>query len=106
MSVIKRDRKQSASELVKAIETFVMLLRDEEEDDAADDLMNAATELRSTESGTEPFRKAVQKVIEAFDGDHELMVYTHQRKPDGEWTRADELSADSSRVLSLAKRLR
>lgn len=106
MSVIKRDRKQSASELVKAIETFVMLLRDEEEDDAADDLMNAATELRSTESGTEPFRKAVQKVIEAFDGDHELMVYTHQRKPDGEWTRADELSAASSRVLSLAKRLR
>lgn len=106
MSVIKRDRKQSASELVKAIEKFVLLLREEEEDDAADDLMTAATNLRASQSGSASFRQAVQSVIEAFEGDHELMVYTHQRKPDGDWTKADELSAASSRVLSLAKRLR
>jgi hypothetical protein len=106
MTVIKRDRKESASELVKAIEKFVGLLRDQEEDDAADELVKAAEALRKNEAGGEGYRTALASVVEAFEGEHDLMVYTHQRKPDGEWTPADELALASSRVLSLAKRLR
>ncbi len=106
MTVIKRDRKQTTNELVKAIEAFVKLLRNQGEEAAVRDLNKAAALLGTSEPGTKENREAIQIVIDAFDGEHELNSYTHTRKNTDEWTEADELSLASSRVLSLTRRMR
>lgn len=106
MTVIKRDRQSSAQDLVKAIEQLNILLAEQGENDAVADLKIASEKLKQSQAGTPTFKEAVTMVIDAFEGDHELMAYTHQRAEGAkEWTEAEELSIVSSRVLSLARRV-
>lgn len=45
-------------------------------------------------------------IVDAFEGEHELMAYTFQRdNAAGQWTAAEVLSQASARVLSLARRI-
>lgn len=104
MTVIKRDRNATKSDLLQAIEKLCPLLLDQGEKDAVEDLKNAATELRGAGDGSESANEAIEKIIDAFEGDHELMAYTMTRDTK-EWTAAEELSVASSRVLSLARRM-
>ena len=104
-TTIKRNRSSTKSDLVEALRPLIDLLHDQDEEDAAKDLSDAADELAGCEAGSEQMASAVKKIIEAFEGEHELMAYTHQR--DGEqWADAEMLSQASSRVLSLARRLK
>ena len=105
MTVIKRSRNDSNSDLVKAIQHLVPYLKDQKEHDAAADLEKAATTLTSSPAGSPAYIEAINLVVEAFEGDHELIAYTFQRDNGGQWTEAEELSQASARVLSLAKRL-
>jgi hypothetical protein len=106
MTVIKRDRKNSSSDLIVALDKLIPLLRDQKEDEAIADLAQARTLLQSSEPGSESHNKAVGIVLDAFEGDHELSAYTHQRAGATDWTEFEELSLASNRVLSLARRIR
>ena len=103
MSVIKRDRNSSKTDLTQSIYKLCYLLEGQKEFEAVEDLKKAATLLSSNEPGSEDFVKGVEIVIDAFEGDHELMAYTFQRDTD-KWTEVEELANQSSRVLTLARR--
>ena len=55
--------------------------------------------------GSAAIKEVAGTVVEAFDGDLELIAYTFTREGH-EWSEAEQLSLASSRVLSLARRLR
>ena len=105
MTVIKRSRQDSTADLVSAIEALVPLLKDQKETDAAADLTEAAEALRTAKAQSDAHKAAVAKIIDAFEGDHELIAYTFQRDTGGQWTEVEELSQASARVLSLARRM-
>jgi hypothetical protein len=105
MTVIKRSRANTSQDLVAAIEKLCPLLENQKEFDAVVDLKKASIVIGKAQEGTEEHRAAVDAVIDAFEGDHELMAYTHQRDTD-QWTEVEELSQQSSRVINLARRLR
>jgi len=105
MTVIKRDKKDSTADLVTAIEKLIPLLKNQDEDEAIEDLQAAVKSLHGAQPGTAPHKAAVAKIIDAFEGDHELSAYTIQGKST-EWSEAAELSIASNRVLSLAMRMR
>jgi signal transduction histidine kinase len=106
MTVIKRDRKDSAQDLVTAIDKLNPLLAEQGEHDAVADLKKIAGDLKRAQLGTDPFKAAVDALLDAFEGDHELIAYTHQRKDSSEWTPAEELAIASCRVLNLARRMK
>lgn len=106
MTVIKRDRKDSAADLVAAIDKLNPLLAEQSEHDAVIDLKKIAADLKRSQVGTDAFKSAIDQLIDAFEGDHELIAYTHQRKDTSEWTPAEELAIASCRVLNLARRMK
>ena len=106
MTLIKRSQTDNAKALIQAIESLTPLLRAQKENDAADDLDGAAKALVDVDPGSSQLKETVALIIDAFEGDHELMPYTFQREGSkGEWTEAEELSEASNRVLSLARRM-
>ncbi len=105
MTVIKRSRQDSSVDLVTAIEALIPYLRDQKENDAADALVGAADKLRESKPKSPDQKEAVAAIIDAFEGDHELISYTFQRENGGQWTEVEELSQASARVLSLARRM-
>ena len=102
--ILKRNRSESNTDLVTALEDFIELLKSEEEDDAAHDLHASLDILIDAKPGSEEQINAAQAILECFDGDHELNVYTLHKQTE-EWTKADQLSNVSTRVLSLTKRI-
>jgi hypothetical protein len=106
MTIIKRDRKNSSADLVVAIEKLIPLLRDQNEDEAVEDLVKASELLTRNAPGSDKHREAVNIIVDAFEGDHELSAYTHQRAGANDWTEVEELSLASNRVISLARRMR
>ncbi len=107
MAVVKRDKSASTGDLMLAIERLVPLLKNQKEDDAIASLSDAVGLLRDAGPGTNSHKEAIEKIIDAFEGEYELMAYTFQRQGnDNEWTEADELSQASSRVLTLARRMK
>lgn len=105
MTVIKRSRQDSSSDLVQAIEELIPYLKDQKENEAAEALAQAKDALKKAKAGTPAHKDAVASVIDAFEGDHELISYTYQRDNGGQWTEVEELSQASARVLSLARRM-
>lgn len=104
--VIKRSRQDSSADLVAAIETLVPLLKDQKEHEAADALKDAAQKLRGAKAETAEHKAAIATVIDAFEGDHELIAYTFQREgAANQWTEVEQLAHASARVLSLARRM-
>jgi len=106
MTVIKRSRQDSSADLIAAIDALVPLLRGQKEGEAADALLAAAAALKSAKGQGDGQKAAVAAIVDAFEGDHELISYTFQRQ-DGshQWTEVEELSHASSRVISLARRM-
>ena len=104
MTIIKRNRLTTNSDLISAIEKLCPLLERQKEFDAVADLRKAVEQLRSAPENSTTRKEAIDCIVEAFEGEHELMAYTLQRETD-QWTEVEELSQISSRVLSLARRL-
>jgi hypothetical protein len=105
MAVIKKNPSATKDDLLKALDKLIPLLKDQDEDDAAEDLETAAKNLKTAAVGSKEAKAAINTIIDAFEGEHELMAYTMQRESQ-QWTEAEELSLASSRVLNLARRLR
>ena len=93
------------TDLLEALNPLIELLETQDETEAAADLRVAADTLKDCKPQTPEMTAAVNQIIAAFEGDHELLAYTLQREGE-QWTEAEELSQASSRVLSLARRLR
>jgi len=106
MVVIKRSRKASASELVSALTVLMPYLRDQGEEEACVDLEKASATLSKSEIGSGDYKEAIAIIIDAFEGDHELMPYAMPRDSKGKWTEVEELCAASSKVYNLASRLK
>ncbi len=107
MAVIRRDRKSSSLELVKALRRLAPLLAGQGENDAATFMTSAATALEKQEQGSKAFAATIVGVLAAFEGEEfELMAYTLKTSDDRDWSQADELSVASNRVLALARRLK
>ncbi len=105
MTVIKRSQKDTTTDLITAIDVLIPLLRDQKEDEAVGVLATAAKALKSAKPQSAEHRQAVASVVDAFEGDHELISYTFQRDNGSQWTEVEELSQASARVLSLARRM-
>lgn len=106
MSIIKRSRSDSTSDLVSAITALVPLLQDQKEKEAAQELEQASADLVKAVPGSAEHKAAISMVIEAFEGDHELIAYTfHRGSSAGQWTEVEQLAEASSRVISLARRM-
>ncbi len=105
MTVIKRSRQDSSVDLVAAIDALIPYLKDQKEADAAAALAEAAEQLKVAKPKSADQKAAVDAIIDAFEGDHELISYTFQRENGGQWTEVEELSQASARVLSLARRM-
>ena len=104
MTIIKRNRVTTSSDLISAIDKLCPLLERQKEFDAVEDLRKAADQLRASSENSAAWKEAIESIVDAFEGEHELMAYTMQRDTD-QWTEVEELSQVSSRVLSLARRL-
>ncbi|WP_132314554.1 hypothetical protein [Pseudobacteriovorax antillogorgiicola] len=85
---------------MQAIDKLCLLLEGQGEHEAIVDLNKAKDLLKTNDQ-----KAAIAIIIDAFEGDHELMAYTMQREGQ-QWTEVEELSQASSRVLSLARRIR
>lgn len=106
MTVIKRNRQDSNADLIAALDELMPLLKSQKEDEAIEVLIASAEILKESKVGTPKQKEAIDKIIDAFEGDHELIAYTFQRdNPKNEWTLVEQLSQSSSRVLSLARRM-
>ena len=105
MTVIKRDKSASSKDLTKAIEELVDLLADQDEQDAIDALKAAVKKMQSAQPGTPDHKEAVNAIVDAFEGEHELNGYVLAHANADEWNIAQQLSQASSRVLNLARRL-
>ena len=105
MAVVKK-KSVSSQELIEAIERFVPLLVGQKEDEAVQFMRDIIDQLREQEAEGQQFKDTVQKVIEAFDGELELIAYTLKSSDGQSWSDADELAVVSNRVLALARRLR
>jgi hypothetical protein len=106
MAIIKRKKDASTADLAKAVEELIPLLLAQKEKEAVEALELAVTILKDSQVSSEEHKAAVAAIIEAFEGDHELMAYTFQREGgQGQWTEAEVLSQASARVISLARRM-
>lgn len=105
MAVVKK-KSVSSQELIEAIERFVPLLAGQKEDEAVQFMREIIDQLQEHGSDDQLVKDNAQKVIEAFDGELELIAYTLKSSDGQSWSEADELAVASNRVLALARRLR
>jgi hypothetical protein len=106
MTIIKRSRSDSTSDLIAAINTLIPLLQDQKEDEAAQALKEASELLGKGSPQSDEHHAAVRMIVDAFEGDHELIAYTfHREGSAGQWTEVEQLAEASSRVISLARRM-
>ncbi len=104
--VLKKTKQNSAGDLVSALNKFIALLEQQNEHDAIRDLQSAVGSLETSLPDSDAFQSALQLVLEAYEGDHELKAYTLRRqKQDDNWTEAEELYLASIEVLNIVKRL-
>ncbi len=106
MTVIKRTKKASATELTSALQEFIYLLEGQKEEEAVADLKKALEDLERNEVESEAFKSAIKVVIDAFGDEHELAVYmmTPKEESPDKWTEKEQLYLASSRVSNLIKR--
>ena len=106
MTVIKRDKTATSADLQTALNKLITLLKDQNEEEAVTVLRECLGELAKNPVGSAVQKGAAERIVEAFNGDLELIAYTIQRESNNDaWTEAEELSQASSRVLSLARRI-
>lgn len=108
MTVVrKRKQNSSISELTRALKQFMTLLEAQGELDAAKDLNQALKLLNPSKADTSHQLEGLQIIHEAFEGEHELEVYTAPSKnKDGVWDDREALYLASTSVLSLTNRLK
>ena len=102
----KKTPEDSLTALAKQTKKFAILLRGQKEKEAAEDLLQICKTLETNKIDSEVTSKALDSLLDAFDGDHELSAYTHRRdRGEGKWGDAENLYVASTQTLNLLKRL-
>lgn len=106
MTIRIRKPQNSMQELCIGLERFCMLLETQKEVAAVAQLREILAQLTQGVAGSLQ-DQAIEAIVEAFEGEHELAAYTlHKNKDPEVWTEADELYLASTGVWNLARRLR
>jgi len=102
----KKNTKSTLEKLITKSTQFIYLLEGQKEDEAISDLKIAINDLKKHESSTEVFKTAMELLIQCFEGEHDLLVYTQTKESQKDkWGDAEELYLASSEVYNLAKRI-
>lgn len=110
MTVVRKKKKQSSVEDLKAtLAKLIYLLEGQDEDAAVKDLKIAENDLNQYDADSAEFQAALGLIMEAFEGEHELVAYTFRRdnKKDEphQWSEVEELYLASTSVINIVKRL-
>ena len=106
VTIKKKDKKSSIVQLVTVLSRFIYLLEGQKETEAVQDLRIASEDIQKFVPGSIEFKAALSLIIEAFDGKHELNIYTTcKENTSGKWTEAEELYLVSVDVYNLTKRI-
>ena len=105
--VVKRSKSSSLDDLRKQLLSLIHLLEEQNEDAAVSDLRIALSDLQKYTPDSNESAAALALLLEAFEGEHELIAYTYKREKQeaGQWTDIDRLYLASTGVLTLVKRL-
>ena len=105
MSIVKtRNIIWSRRKLISALEKLIFLLQDQNENSAVLDLNKVLSKFSKEERKLD--KSDLEELIEIFNGEHDLIVYTHASKKDSPaWGIKEELYVASTEVFSLTKRL-
>lgn len=96
----------SIATLCKHLDKFAFDLDGQNEGEAAGDLRKYRDELHANPQDPAALKQTLENIIDAFEGDHELIAYTLGKEPEpGSWSAAGELFVSSSNVLSVTNRL-
>ena len=107
MSVIKKSRQSTVEELMLAIERFLPMPERENEHEAVKSLTDAMQLLSKSTLGDDNFSRSIRSIIDSFEGDLELKVYTLKECDSSKsWTEADAMAVVSNRIYALARRLK
>ena len=109
MNIRIRKPQNSMQELCTALERFCVLLETQKETAAVAQLHEILSQLKRIDTGADSTiqEQAIDAIVEAFEGEHELAAYTlHKTKDPNEWTEADALFLASTEVWNLVRRLR
>ena len=106
MTIRIRKPQNSMQELCIGLERFCTLLETQKEVEAVAHLREILAQLK--QGVASPLQdQAIEAIVEAFEGEHELAAYTlHKNKDPEVWTEADELYLASTGVWNLVRRLR
>ena len=108
MTVIKkRSRKDGINQLVIKTKAFVECLKDQRDYEAAADLEIAVKDLERFDGDSLEAHAAIRLILEAFEGEHELVSYTYAPKQSagGVWDERQELFLLATTVRQLVKHL-
>ena len=107
MNVIrKKSPESSIKKLIDKLADFILLLEGQKEDEAISDLEIAVNDLKKQKSGSSEFSAALKLILECFEGEHDLLIYTQTKESQKEtWGEAEKLYLASSEVYTLAKRI-
>ena len=108
MTIRIRKPQNSMQELCSALERFCTQLETQKELAAVAQLREILAQLKNQSVvGGSLQEEAIEAIVEAFEGEHELAAYTLHKNKDPEiWTEADELYLASTEVWNLVRRLR
>ena len=101
----KKTRKTSTADLGSAMTKLIYLLEGQKEDEAVADLRIALADIQKHQLESAEFQAALNLIVEAFEGEHELNAYTYKRDKEDQWTEVEELYLASTSVLNIVRRL-
>jgi hypothetical protein len=107
MNVIrKKSQASSITKLIQKSTELIFLLEGQKEDEAISDLQIALDDLKKHTSKSSEYTAAIKLILECFEGEHDLLVYTQTKESQKEtWGEAEKLYLASSEVYTLAKRI-
>jgi hypothetical protein len=111
VTVIKRQKQDSAKDFVQALDELRELLVGQGENEAGDFLKDASVALKKiatqeSAAGAKNVQDWANKVRKAFTSEEfELESYILEKVDPAKWGPSEELSMAASRVLNLSKRL-
>lgn len=103
--VIRKNAKLSTKELYSSLNSFIDALKSQDEKEAVERLTDAAKEIMRCEVNSDGFKAALTSIMNTFNGELNLNIYTISPKEKGKWTTAHDLFLLSKKVKNHTKRL-
>ena len=104
--VRKRTLEYSQHRLCISMRRFIELLEEQNETEAVIDLKASLSRLEEHSDNSDEIRLALETILKAFDGEHELSSYMlESKKASSTWGAKEELYLASTEVFATIKRM-